>query len=213
MCPPNHVPRDAQAVIETIVLDYGGVITPVRRSGAFLDWLLGTYEVDADALRSLFRGPRYRDYQRGRVSEQVFYEAVQTLGVESDRLFLAEHWASLNEPVPGMKRLVDGLQKSFDLCLVSDSTPELTRDVKQRFAGVFRVACFSDEHGYVKQDGVLFDILLKAMDRPTNTCLYIDDRVENLEYPASKGIHCIHFAGVDALVGELDAGWDIRVPS
>ncbi|MDH3639574.1 MAG: HAD hydrolase-like protein [Gammaproteobacteria bacterium] len=198
-------------MIETIILDYGGVITPMRRSGAFIEWLLDTYDVDTEALRSLFCGPEYRDYQRGIVSEQAFYNAVQALGVEADTQELADRLVRFNEPVPGMQRLVDALQAKFDLCLISDSTPELTRDVKRRFKGVFRVVCFSDEYGYVKSDKVLFDILLTAIDRTTNTCLYIDDRPENLEYPESKGVQCIRFVGVDALVRDLDTRWGIRV--
>lgn len=199
-------------MIESVILDYGGVITPVRRSGAFLAWLLQAYDVDAGALRTLFRGPSYRDYQRGRISEQAFYDAVRFLGVETDRALLAERWAELNEPATGMRRLVDSLQERFDLCLVSDSTPELTRDVQRRFEGVFRVACFSDEQGFIKRDEALFDILFAEMGTPMNTCLYIDDRVENLRYPASKGVHCIHFVGLDALADELEADWGIRVP-
>ncbi len=203
--------RFSAVMIETVILDYGGVISPVRRSQAFVDWLLAHYAVSAHDLHSLFEGPLYRDYQRGVVCEEVFYGRLRALGVDASPAELAAVFNRFNEPDSEMKRVIDALRPDFDLCLISDSTPELTRDVKRRFAGVFRVACFSDDHGCVKSDERLFDVALRGIAKPGDVCLYIDDRARNLAYPASVGIHCILFTGMAPLIRDLHQRYGIDV--
>ena len=202
---------DEPVRIDTIILDYGGVIAPVRRSEAFVEWAVAHYDVDPLQLRSIFKGPIYQDYQRGRIEEESFYRSIRELGLSAEARDLARVFVGFNRPDAEMVALIEDLQPKYDLCLVSDSTPELTRDVKRRFSSVFRVACFSDEHGYLKADRVLFDIALREIGAPGDACLYIDDRAENLVYPASNQVHGILFTGVAGLIDALRERYGILV--
>lgn len=190
-------------MIETIIFDYGGVITSGARSRGFIDWASRAYGAAVDELRAVFAGPMFLEYLRGKLSPRQFYSVFQELGIDVDPDSLSARLMSFNEPVPRMKALIEKLAGEYDLCLISDSTPDLTRDVKQRFMNTFRVACFSDEEGCVKDDQVLFNIAFQRIGRDLVKCLYIDDREEKLSYPRTQGVECIHFVDFDSFVCEL----------
>jgi FMN phosphatase YigB (HAD superfamily) len=196
-------------MIETIIFDYGGVITEAKKSHCFSTWVSARYGLDISEVRHLFQGEHFEQYLRGKISRQQFFTKFQEIGVDADIAFMSRQLVSCNIPVTRMKILLEQLSPEYDLCLISDSTPELTQDVRRKFQHIFRVCIFSDEHGYVKDDGILYDIALTAIGTDPNKCLYIDDRKEKLEYPRSKGVHSIHFENVELLRTELVSGYGI----
>lgn len=196
-------------MIDTIIFDYGGVITETKRSHCFSTWASARYGLDVSEVRHLFRGEHFDQYLRGQISAQQFFKKFQEIGVDADIAFMSRQFVSCNLPVTRMKILLEQLSLKYDLCLISDSTPELTQDVRRKFQNIFRVCIFSDEHGYVKDDGILYDIALTAIGTDPNKCLYIDDRKEKLKYPRSRGVHSIHFKSVELLRTELVSGYGI----
>ncbi len=196
-------------MIETIIFDYGGVITETKRSHCFSTWASTRYGLEVKLVRRLFQGEPFNQYLRGKISKQQFFTKFQEIGVDADIAFMSRQFVSCNVPVIKMKILLEQLSLAYDLCLISDSTRELTRDVRRRFKHIFRECIFSDEYGYVKDDGILYDIALSAIGTDPTKCLYIDDRKEKLEYPRSKGVHSIHFENVELLRAELMSRYGI----
>ncbi len=196
-------------MIETIIFDYGGVITETKRSHCFSTWASACYGLDISEVDRLFQGEHFDQYLRGKISKQQFFAKFQEIGIEADIAFMSRQLVACNAPVTRMIILLEQLSLEYDLCLISDSTPELTKDVRRKFQHVFRVCVFSDEQGYVKDDGILYDIALTEIGTDPAKCLYIDDRKEKLEYPRAKGVHGIHFENVELLTTELVSGYGI----
>ena len=190
-------------MITTIIFDYGGVITADRRSRCFSEWACAKYGVSKTIVNSLFDSEHFNQYMRGKIDKQEFFSRFQEIGVTTDIESMSQQLVTYNEPVTRMKNLLDSLSRRYDLCLISDSTPELTKDVRKKFKHIFRVFIFSDERGYVKDDQILYDIAFSEIGADPKRCIYIDDKEEKLEYPRSKGVIGIHFRGVDLLMKTL----------
>lgn len=196
-------------MIETIIFDYGGVITQTKRSHCFSMWASARYGLDISKVERLFQGEHFDQYLRGKLSEEQFFTKFQEIGTDADIALMSRQLVACNVPVARMKILLEQLSLEYDLCLISDSTPELTEDVRRKFQHVFRVCVFSDERGYVKDDGILYDIALTQIGTDPRKCLYIDDREDKLAYPRSKGVHTIHFKNVELLIEEMASGYGI----
>lgn len=196
-------------MIETIIFDYGGVITETKRSDCFSVWASDRYALDINEVRRLFQGHHFDQYLRGKISRQQFFTKFQEIGIDADIDCMSRQLVSCNAPVSRMRSLLVQLSLKYDLCLISDSTPELTEDVRRKFQHIFRVSIFSDEHGFIKDDRTLYDIALTEIGTDPNKCLYIDDRKEKLEYPRSRGVHGIHFGNVELLRTELVSTYGI----
>lgn len=186
-------------MIETIVFDYGGVITDSKRSECFSAWAGSRFGLSISEVRRVFRGHHFDQYLRGKISKRQFFLKFRELGVDAEIDYMSRRLVACNEPVEEMKDLLEQLSLKYDLCLISDSTPELTQDVRKRFEHLFRVCIFSDEHGFIKDDGILYDIALAEIGTEPNKCLYIDDRKEKLEYPGSRGVRGVHYENFDLL--------------
>ncbi len=196
-------------MIKTILFDYGGVITEARRSHCFSTWASVRYGLDINEVTRLFQGEHFAQYMRGKMSKQDFFSKFHAIGIDADIAVMSRQLVACNEPVSRMKVLLQQLSLEYDLCLISDSTRELTEDVRRKFQRVFRICIFSDEHGYVKADEILYDIALTGIGTEPGKCLYIDDRKENLAYPRSKGVHGIHFVNIELLHEELKSRYGI----
>ncbi len=190
-------------MIDTIIFDYGGVITGAKRSESFSSWAHTEFDVDKAAVNALFSGEHFESYMRGQLSQREFFAPFQRLGVTQDAQLLARQLVGFNEPVPRMRRMIEKLSGGYDLCLVSDSTPELSDDVRRRFGKVFRVVIFSDEHGYIKDDGVLYDIAVAEIGTDLSRCVYVDDREEKLHHLGERGVHCLHFTEPGRFAADL----------
>jgi FMN phosphatase YigB (HAD superfamily) len=196
-------------VIDTIIFDYGGVITASRRSHCFSTWASARYGLNISEVERLFQGDHFNQYMRGKIGKQQFFGEFQEIGVDADIALMSRQLVACNVPVARMKILLEQLSSEYDLCLISDSTRELSEDVRKKFQHVFRVCIFSDEHGYIKDDGILYDIALTEIETDPTKCLYIDDRKEKLEVPRSKGVHGIHFENVELLKTELVSSYGV----
>jgi len=66
----------------------------------------------------------------------------------------------------------------------------------------------------VKPDPRIFELLLKRIQRPAETCVLIDDSLANIEVAQQLGMQTIHFQSEQQLVEELgDLGVRVKVDS
>ncbi len=196
-------------MIETIIFDYGGVITATRRSRCFSAWASEEYGLDKMQVEQIFESGHFKQYMRGKIGPREFFSKFQGIGVAADISIMSRRLVACNAPVPAMKTLLENLASRYDLCLISDSTPELSQDVRRKFQHIFRVFIFSEEHGFIKDDQILYDIALEKISTFPDKCLYIDDRMEKLAYPGSRGVHGIHFKNVESLRSDFVSTYEM----
>ncbi len=79
-------------------------------------------------------------------------------------------------------------------------------DLRRNFE-VFFSSCYVRAR---KPDEAIFRIALEVSQRPPERCIFIDDRVLNLEVPRRLGMHVIHYQDADGLRSELRK-YDVEV--
>ena len=72
-------------------------------------------------------------------------------------------------------------------------------DLRRNF-DVFFSSCYVRSR---KPEETIFRIALEVSQRPPEKCIFIDDRVLNLEVPRRLGMHVIHYQDAESLRSEL----------
>jgi putative hydrolase of the HAD superfamily len=78
----------------------------------------------------------------------------------------------------------------------------------RRYAPWFRdfdYVCFSAEVQLAKPDAAIFQACLKVVRSRPEECLFIDDRVENVEAARALGLQALKFLSVQELAAEVQA--------
>jgi epoxide hydrolase-like predicted phosphatase len=68
----------------------------------------------------------------------------------------------------------------------------------------FNKAFFSNELGFMKPDKKIYNYVLKQIKFKPNECLFIDDKIDNIESAKSLGINTIQFKSVNQVKKDLD---------
>jgi HAD superfamily hydrolase (TIGR01509 family) len=89
-----------------------------------------------------------------------------------------------------MLRLAKGLKKDYQVCLVSNLTNEMMREIltKHQIKKYFVTTVFSNKTGYLKPETEIFDLALKKMRAQPKETLFIDDSKTNIRAAQKIGM-------------------------
>lgn len=109
--------------------------------------------------------------------------------------------------LPGMEELLAELEEAGHTMHTFSNYPEWYRMIEERlrvsrFARWSFVSCLI---GHRKPDRDAYAHVVRALDVPPESCLFIDDRASNCEAARAAGIRAIRFDGVDSLRADLRA--------
>jgi HAD superfamily hydrolase (TIGR01509 family) len=107
--------------------------------------------------------------------------------------------------VPGMQSILDRLNLRHELVLLSDHTLEWMAYIRtvHSFFAKFGTLFFSYELGQAKSDPTTFALVLEALGREAQQCLFVDDSERNVAVAGSAGLPSIRFVGVEPFVRQL----------
>ena len=197
-------------MINTVIWDYGGVISVTRRSKLFSAWAEKVFGIEKEKIQVLFDDPICDDYSRGDITTEQFYQRFLKIGIDMDPKAMAVQFASYNKPDPLMDQILKALFELYPMYLISDSTPELTEDVESRMGHYFQEMFFSDKYRTRKDEGLFLTSFLK-IPGIYDEWLYIDDREDKLVYPRQQGVTCIHFQSPEQCQQEIEQILQIKI--
>ncbi len=104
-----------------------------------------------------------------------------------------------------MDELVAELLKRYSLILLSDHAKEWINYIEEYhdFIHLFSNKIYSFDTGHLKNEIHNFEILLNDLNITSSSCLFIDDRKENIETAQHCGIKGIVFKDQYQLISEL----------
>ena len=107
--------------------------------------------------------------------------------------------------IEGMDDLIAELSKKYSLILLSDHAQEWINYIEgyHGFMHHFSNKIYSFDTGHLKYEIHNFKILLNDLNISSSSCLFIDDRKENIETAQHCGIKGILFKDQDQLISEL----------
>jgi putative hydrolase of the HAD superfamily len=139
----------------------------------------------------------------------VFYRP-RTFNADAFR----DYMFSLSQPKPDVLMLARQLAAGgkYFMSTVNNESLEMNeyRIRHFRLQEIFNLFVSSCFVGLRKPDPQIYRLALALTQRPAEKCCFIDDRLENLEWPARLGMHAIQMHSAEQLRQELrKAGVDV----
>ena len=186
--------------VSTIVLDVGGVLflDVILRKIRDLSDRYGLNEWDVQKVRWELRA----SVDLGERSEAEFWTTVLAqcgVTAEPEDLGIAEYVVE----VPGVREALRMLADRFRLAILSNDSEELSAMRRSRIEVPIAEAVISAEVGAMKPDHAIYRILLERLAAEADECLFIDDRMENVEAAREVGMRALHFTTWDEALSEM----------
>ena len=192
--------RRQDKMVEVILFDLGGVL--VHWDGnAGLTNLVGRSFTEEDARQFWFLSPAVQRFEKGQVTPEEF--ALETLSELSLDLSI-EEW--LEEfiswdrgPFPGATELLKGLAVHHRLgCLSNNNELHWNRLCEVHgFGRYFRHQYLSHELGLFKPNLAIFEHVVRDLEIPSGSVLYLDDSPENVAAASEVGMRARMARGLD----------------
>lgn len=194
--------------ITAVTFDLGNVLVKVdhRRFCRGLAALLNrpSEEVYAEVINSHLE----QDYDTGRITSQDFYRRV----IGHFRLDLpyprfCALWNEIFAPMAGMEEVVARLAPRFPLYLLSNTNTLHFDYLRDRFSSIlnhFRAFILSYRVGSRKPEAEIYQTLIRAVGRPPEQILFVDDKPPFVEAARLHGLLARQFTTPQDLQRELE---------
>jgi len=178
-------------MVKAVVFDLGKVLVD-------FDYLIAARRIAARSrmspeqlMRFLGRSPGLLDYEKGRLTRQQFFDEIRAAtGFAGDLAEFAVAFADIFVEIEPMVELHAALRQRGFATFVFSNTNDLAFDHIRRtfpFFSNFDAYILSYEHGVLKPDAALYEVLERQSGRRGAEILYLDDRAENTAAGAARG--------------------------
>ena len=195
-------------MIKNIILDVGKVLVEWDPKGAFekigLDEQTAKAVADATINTSI-----WIETDRGVWSDEQILSALCENAPEYKEE-VKKFWDHIDlaiEQFPYTKEWISGMKKEglhvYILSNYGKKTFELTKDTALDFLPLTDGAIFSYTVKQIKPDLEIYETLLNQYQLKPEECVFIDDRMENIEGAKKAGIHGICFKTIEQVKEDL----------
>lgn len=176
---------------ECVVFDLGKVLLDFDYSRAAKSLAARSTASSDEIKRLLNQSPLLFRYETGLMSKQEFYEAVRTAtGFRGNLAEFGHLFGDIFDAMPEMIELHREVRKRGIPTYIFSNTNELAvTHIREHFPffGDFDAYIFSYEHGAMKPDGKLYEVVEQKSGQHGEKIIYIDDRPENIAAGAVRG--------------------------
>jgi HAD superfamily hydrolase (TIGR01509 family) len=141
--------------------------------------------------RLINQTPLLHRYETGLMTTAEFYEQVRAAaGFRGNLEEFTELFGNIFNPIEPMLALHASLRQKNIPTYIFSNTNELAIGYIRRnypFFANFDDYIFSYEHGAMKPDARLYEVVEKMTKRRRDAIIYVDDRAENLEAAVARG--------------------------
>jgi len=178
-------------MVKAVVFDLGKVLVD-------FDYMIAARRLAARSKMSperlmavLVRSSSFIEYERGRVTRrELFNEICRATGFNGSLEEFALFFSDIFAEIKPMVELHAELRKRGLATYVFSNTNDLAVEHLRRafpFFGNFDGYIFSYEHGVLKPEAGLYEVLERQSGRRAGELLYLDDRLENTQAGAARG--------------------------
>jgi putative hydrolase of the HAD superfamily len=208
----------ADTEIEAIVCDFGGVLTTplVESFMAFQDQTGITTERLGKAMQAATEvngdNPLF-EMERGEITEVAFLETLTDsleplLGHRPEMHRFKEIYFEALEPNPAMIDLMRALKdEGYRMAMLTNNVREWEPLWRAMLPvdEIFETVVDSGFVGCRKPESRIYELTLKRIEQPAETCLFIDDVLVNIEGARKAGLHAVHFQSNEQAIPEIRA--------
>jgi HAD superfamily hydrolase (TIGR01509 family) len=194
--PPEVVVFDLGKVL--VDFDYGIAARRIA-DNASLD-AIGIQRV-LDQSTLLFR------YETGLLTREEFFKEIrEATGYRGTLEIFSGYFADVFSPIDPMIALHAALRKrGVPTCIFSNTNDLAVAHIRRNFPffANFDGYVFSYEHGSMKPETRLYEVVEQATGRTQGAILYLDDRLENIEAGRARGWQTIHHQTPQASIARV----------
>ena len=208
----------AEAKVEAIVCDFGGVLTTplVESFMAFQDQTGITTETLGKAMQAAGEAngdnPLY-EMERGEITEVAFLEGLTDhleplLGHRPEMHRFKEIYFEALEPNPEMIDLMRALKdEGYRMAMLTNNVREWEPLWRAMLPvdEIFETVIDSGFVGCRKPESRIYELTLERIGQPAETCLFVDDVLVNIEGARKAGLQAVHFQGNEQAIPEIRA--------
>ncbi|KAL2674193.1 hypothetical protein Neosp_012643 [[Neocosmospora] mangrovei] len=188
----------------SLVLDLGGVLLLYSANNV--------KTLTPRQISNALDSPIWHEYERGKVSKEFCYEAI-CRDFDLDSNAWAEALDAMRESLRPNKELIEEIKKLklnnselkvFGLSNIPvDDFQDLKALIKEW--GIFDGFYASGLTGFRKPDIACYESFLEDCKIPSEACIFVDDRIENVVAAQSLGFRSVHFSDVSSVVATLNS--------
>jgi len=192
-----------------IIFDFGGVL---------LEWdprLLYRkfFDGDQQAMENFLEEVQFFEWNHQQDAGRPFAEAIEDLCSQYPhhcdliRAYHTHFEETVAGPIQGTVEILAALKdRGYTLFALSNWACETFLRIRDGypFLGWFESTVISGDVGLAKPDPRIFQVLLDRIQRPADSCLFIDDSAANIAVARQLGFQIIHFQSPAQLKAELE---------
>lgn len=181
--------------IKHVVFDLGKVLVDFDYSIAGRKIAVKSKSVAEDISRFISQSPLLFKYETGLITRQQFYhEICSATGYCGAIEEFADYFADIFTPIQPMVQLQADLRsRGFSTYIFSNTNDLAITHIRRNFPffSNFDGYILSYEHGSMKPDARLYEVVERFSGGRGNEILYLDDRMENVDAGAARGWNVI----------------------
>lgn len=168
---------------------------------------------DVEIIDQLFSDPFFLGYECGKYTPQEFYQNISK-HLNQDLSFseFVHQWNDVFKRNVAMENIFFELTGKYPVGLLSDIDSIHWEYVRKNFSFLKKIQkpVLSFELGQVKPHPSCYKEAALSINKPIENCLFIDDRLKNVNGAIATGMQAIHFKSADQLIIDL-AELDIKL--
>jgi len=180
---------------EVVVFDLGKVLVDFDYSIAARRIAARSTTPPQNIQQFIDHSPLLFRYETGLMTREQFFEEIRkTTGFLGDIEEFGQFFADIFSPMDEMIELHARLRRHGVPTFIFSNTNDLAIGHIRRnfpFFANFEGYVLSYEHGAMKPDSKLYDVVERATGRKGKQILYLDDRIENAQAGIARGWHVI----------------------
>lgn len=194
-------------MIRNVVFDLGNVLVRFNLNDV-LNSLTNESKIKEDLLQFYFESGLWHQYDQGLFTQsEMIQKGVKAYPqYESIIVDFLHHWSEFVLPVPSSMEILKKVSQTKNCYILSNIPEDCYRFIKEEtpIFSYMQGGVFSYQEKRIKPDLELYKILLRKYDLQAEECLFIDDRIENVEASVSLGFQAIHLSDVSKLNEEIE---------
>lgn len=193
--------------ITTVFFDIGGVLVDID-PGRTLNYLSERAGVSREIMEASFPEFAHHDYERGKINDHEFFQAVKKALPQPNLLDETSFWAGWRLLVGNETAAVDilkGLSRQLPIWIISNTNPRHIQEEGKRFSFFEHVTgtVYSYHVGSRKPEPEIFMTALALAEVKPKESLFIDDVFENVVQARKLGVNALTYDSADQLKAEI----------
>lgn len=196
---------------EVAVFDLGKVLVDFDYSIAARRIAARSTMPPRDIQHFIDHSPLLFRYETGLMNREQFFDEIRkTTGFLGDIDEFGQFFADIFSPMDEMIALHERLrQRGVPTFIFSNTNDLAIAHIRRNFPffANFDAYVFSYEHGAMKPDAKLYEVVERVTGRKGKQILYLDDRIENAQAGVLRGWEVVHHRNVaDSTTAVMKAG-------